>query len=339
MVLGARTLPRRLRRRQASSRNERGSGSNRETGKTVWLTSGGRFGYGAAMQTAAWLLCLALGTGPSPAARAGAPPSVDQVLDSVSQLVEFRGVAISPDGASVAWVEAVRGKDGPLPERSIISVATRIGAHPLQRRISAGAPGRWDERGISWSPGSRQLAFLSDAGGRRQQQLYVADVQTGRVRRLTHLKGTLSDAKWSPDGKRIALRFIEGVESKGPLFPTARDSGVVQEKIHECRIAVVDPATGRVREVSPSDLFVYEFEWSPDGSTFAAIGAHGSGDDNWWVAELFTISVGSGETRSIHKPPRQIACRHWSPDGQSVAFIGGLMSDEGQIGGDIYVVP
>src|SRR5260370_14749408 len=192
---------------------------------------------------------------------------------------------------------------------------------------------------MSWSPDGRQLAFFSDAGERRQQQLYVADVQTGRVRRLTHLNGTLSDASWSPDGKRIALRFIEGVESKGPLFPTARDSGVVQEKIHECRIAVVDPATGRVREISPPDLFVYEFEWSPDGSTFAAIGAHGSGDDNWWVAELFTIGIDSGQTRSIHKPSRQSAEPHWSPDGQSVAFIGGLMSDEGQIGGDIYVGP
>ena len=291
------------------------------------------------MRTVAWILSLALSAGAPPVGPGGTRRSVDQVLDSISQLVEFRGVAISPDGAIVAWVEAVRGKDGPLPERSIISVAAREGAQRRARRISAGTSGSWDERGISWSPDGRQLAFFSDAGERRQQQLYVADVQTGRVRRLTHLKGTLSDASWSPDGKRIALRFIEGVESKGPLFPTARDSGVVQEIIHECRIAVVDPATGRVRELSPSDLFVYEFEWSPDGSTFAAIGAHGSGDDNWWVAELFTISVDSGETRSIHKPKRQIAEPHWSPDGQSVAFIGGLMSDEGQIGGDIYVVP
>src|SRR5438876_9990763 len=29
----------------------------------------------------------------------------------------------------------------------------------------------------------------------------------------------------------------------------------------------------------------------------------------------------------------------WSPDGRSVAFIGGLMSDEGLNGGDIFVVP
>jgi len=290
------------------------------------------------MQTLASLFCLALATGASPVAGSPARPNVDQVLDSLSQLVEFRGVAISPDGSRIAWVEAVRGKDGPLSDRSIIFVAARDAAGAAPQRISAAAPGSWDERGIAWSPDGRRLAFLSDAGQRRQLQLYVADRQSGRPRKLTQLKGTLADPKWSPDGKRIAFRFIEGVEAKGPLFPTARDSGVVQEEIHESRIAVVDVATGNVRQSSPADLFIYEYDWSPDGSAFAAIGAHGSGDDNWWTAELFTISSTSGQARSIHKPKLQIAEPHWSPDGQTIAFIGGLMSDEGANGGDIYLV-
>ena len=35
----------------------------------------------------------------------------------------------------------------------------------------------------------------------------------------------------------------------------------------------------------------------------------------------------------------QIAVPRWSPDGQTIAFIGGLMSDEGVTGGDIFTVP
>ncbi len=291
------------------------------------------------MQTAAWFFCLALAANPTSTARAQSRPSVDQVLDSLSQLVEFRGVAISPDGSRVAWVEAVKGKDGPLPDRSFISVAARREGKTPARRISAGAPGSWEEQGMVWSPDGAQLAFFSDAGKRHQLQLYVADVRTGRARKLTRLSGTLADAKWSPDGKRIAFRFIEGVTSKGPLFPTARDSGVVQEVIHESRIAVVDVASEQVRQVSPADLFVYEYDWSPDGSTFAAIGAHGSGDDNWWIAELFTIDASSGRPQSVYKPNLQIADARWSPDGRSIAFIGGLMSDQGATGGDVYVVP
>ncbi len=40
----------------------------------------------------------------------------------------------------------------------------------------------------------------------------------------------------------------------------------------------------------------------------------------------------------IYAPKWQIAEPHISPDGKSVAFIEGLMSDEGSTGGDIYVV-
>jgi dipeptidyl aminopeptidase/acylaminoacyl peptidase len=40
----------------------------------------------------------------------------------------------------------------------------------------------------------------------------------------------------------------------------------------------------------------------------------------------------------VYKPPLQIAVPRWSPDGKSVAFIGGIMSDQGSTGGDIFVV-
>ncbi|MGA9061203.1 MAG: S9 family peptidase, partial [Terracidiphilus sp.] len=35
----------------------------------------------------------------------------------------------------------------------------------------------------------------------------------------------------------------------------------------------------------------------------------------------------------------QIAVLRWSPDGRSIAFIGGLMSDQGVTGGDVWIVP
>jgi hypothetical protein len=42
----------------------------------------------------------------------------------------------------------------------------------------------------------------------------------------------------------------------------------------------------------------------------------------------------SGSLRGL-----QIALPRWSPDGSRIAFIGGLMSDQGSTGGDIYAVP
>jgi dipeptidyl aminopeptidase/acylaminoacyl peptidase len=47
------------------------------------------------------------------------------------------------------------------------------------------------------------------------------------------------------------------------------------------------------------------------------------------------------DTQKISGPLHglQIALPRWSPDGKQIAFIGGLMSDQGSTGGDIWVVP
>src|SRR6202022_4456631 len=42
---------------------------------------------------------------------------------------------------------------------------------------------------------------------------------------------------------------------------------------------------------------------------------------------------------TIREQPMQVGNVRWSPNGKTIAFIGGLMSDEGVIGGDIYTLP
>ena len=113
---------------------------------------------------------------------------------------------------------------------------------------------------------------------------------------------------------------------------------MVEEKVEEQRIAIVD-APGRAARVSPADLYVYDYDWSPDGRRFAAEAVHGSGTNNYWTAELYVVDAASGEARSLWKPPLQIAQPRWSPDGASIAVIHGLMSDEGSTGGDVMRVP
>ena len=123
------------------------------------------------------------------------------------------------------------------------------------------------------------------------------------------------------------------------MGPATRDAGVVEDRIDEQRIAVVEVDTKALRFVSPPDLYVYEYAWSADGRLFAAVAAKGSGDDNWWRAELLAVDAASGATRLLWKPPLQIANPVFSPDGSTVAIIHGLMSDHGATGGDVVVVP
>ncbi len=284
-------------------------------------------------------ICLALLPIALPLAAAPDPAAVLRELHSA---VEFHDVVLSRDGTRVAWVEQVPTPDGPSPDRSIIQVVDRAATPPVPRRVTAGRDGQaHDEHDLAFSPDGRMLAFLSDAARPPQLQLFLADLGSGEVRQLTHVEGHLARPRFRPDGREIAVLFIEGgADEQGPLKPAARRTGVVDEQVKEQRLALV-PVDGSapLRPVSPPDLFVYEYDWRPDGGAVAATAAHGSGDDNWWVAKLFVIEVPGGAARVIHSPALQICEPRFSPDGRRIAFIEGLMSDAGSNGGDVFVVP
>jgi dipeptidyl aminopeptidase/acylaminoacyl peptidase len=125
--------------------------------------------------------------------------------------------------------------------------------------------------------GSLSFLFLFGAAA-------LSPLHGGAPRRITRLSGQLAQPKWSPDGKTIAFLFVAGsTHEPGALVASKPDAGVVEEKIDEQRIAVADVATGRARLVSPPNLYVYDYDWSPDGGLFAAEAAEGSGTNNYWI--------------------------------------------------------
>ncbi len=162
--------------------------------------------------------------------------------------------------------------------------------------------------------------------------------EASAAKQLTHIKGFLAGPGWSPDSKTIALLFTENAtRAAGPLVAETPDEGVVSEDFLEQRLTLVDVATASLRQLSPADTYVYEFDWSPDGKQLAITSAKGNGDDNWYIASLSAIDATSGEMRDVQpKPGMQIANPRWSPDGKTIIFIGGLMSDEPIPGGDVY---
>src|SRR3989442_12115585 len=167
----------------------------------------------------------------APTARA--ETSVEQVLNSLAAVRGFTQVAISPDGARVAWVESLGEKVG---GNSAIYIADLRNPSAAPRRISAGAGA---ELYVAWSPDGRRLTFLSDAAKKGQRQLYIAELAGGAPRKLTSLQGFLADPRWPPDGKPIAFLFTQNApRAPGPLQPMTRDAGAVEQRIYEERRAV-----------------------------------------------------------------------------------------------------
>ena len=82
-----------------------------------------------------------------------------------------------------------------------------------------------DDPGIevspSWSPDSRQIAFVSDRGG--SPQIYILDLASGRSRRLTFAGSYNTTPDWSPRGDRIA--YTGRVGSRFAIFTIGTDGG------------------------------------------------------------------------------------------------------------------
>ena len=273
---------------------------------------------------------------PAPNAKA-----LDDAMKAMFGVRTFQQAEISPDGKLVAWVESLPGAGGAPSADSAIYVAP-LTAPDAAKRITAGdGKAAHEEHDIAWSPDGKGIAFLSDAATNGQLQLFVASVDSGSARQLTHLKGFLASPGWSPDGKTVALLFTENAtRAAGPLVAEIPDEGVVSEEFLEQRLTIVDPTAASVRQISPADMYVYEFDWAPDSKRLVITAAHGNGDDNWYIAGLFKIDASSGAMADvIAKPGMQIGVPKWSPDGKTIAFIGGLMSDEPIVGGDVYLVP
>jgi dipeptidyl aminopeptidase/acylaminoacyl peptidase len=285
------------------------------------------------------------------------------------------GVDISPDGTTIAWT--IRGReDSALHLTSVADrdaakekLITVNGA----TNCSNTSP-LWSPDGQTLAFTSTCTASTTTSVPTRndqpQAQIFLWSKATGAVRQLTHVTGLFKQAAWSPDGKSIAFLFVENAtRSAGALDAMKPWSGVIGEDgVEVQRVYAVDAGTGLGNWLTPANLHVFEFDWAPKPFTdiydIAYIAAAPPGENNWWVAKLYGQTLGdtlacldrsrtcayNGRLNSGPKvvldPARtpgplhglQIAVPRWSPDGKRIALIGGLMSDQGSTGGDIWVV-
>ena len=271
---------------------------------------------------------------------------VDAVLQRLSAVHAFNAVALSPDGRMLAWVIATANG-------TRLYFATAQGTNAREVTVPGLHQG-CDFDNPAFSPDGSRLAFLSDCSVDRKQpqdNVFVLEIDRAGVqaRQVTRLKGLVHALRWTPDGRKLAFLYVPGDTHRvDALAATKPRVGVIGEaNIEHQRVAMVPANGGTPALLTPPTLFPYEFDVSPHARRIAFVAAPPPGDDNWWVSQLYVQDIRS------HAPPRavvnpnvirgplhgmQLALPRFSPDGRSIAFIGGLMSDQGVTGGDIYLI-
>jgi dipeptidyl aminopeptidase/acylaminoacyl peptidase len=272
-------------------------------------------------------------------AASAAPPTMRDVLRASYGVNDLSAVDLSPNGQAVVWQEIfhdVAHLDSP---RSYALYLRRLGGGARVRITAGTSAAYYDEEDPVWSPDGGEIAFFSDARSKGRQQIFVTRADGMHPRQVGTLSGNVQRLTWSPDGKSLAFLYIGGAHRQtGALAPGARDVGVIGAEVDEQRLATLDVATGALRLLTPSDTYVYEYGWSPDGRAIAVTCAKGNGDNNWWIARLARVDVATGAMRELFAPAFQLNDPQWSPDGAHIAVIGGVMSDFGSTGGDAYLV-
>ena len=276
-------------------------------------------------------------------------PRIESLLTQLGKVKSIHAAQLSPDGRQLAWV--VESDHKPA-----IQIADADGSRARAVDPSASSENCSQDE-IAWAPDSRHLAYISDCHGverkdkSRASQIVLADTQgKATPNALTTLNGNAQALRWSSDGSRLAFLYVEGATRRASAVAAAKPASgeVGVDGLEVQRIASVDAKGGALQMLTPAGSYVYEFSWSPDAQRLAYVSAPAPGDNNWWVAKLYVQNAQANANASVLVDTAsvsgdlhglQIALPRWSPDGSRIAFIGGLMSDQGSTGGDIYAVP
>jgi dipeptidyl aminopeptidase/acylaminoacyl peptidase len=248
-------------------------------------------------------------------------------------------VKISPDATHVAAIEGDSPHGGFWPTvRDLVIRRIKDGAN-TSVALPCGRVTQCWPTSLAWSPDSKELSFTLRTPGTHTYSIYSVDVNGSNLKRRIEFNGTLADIKYSAAGDLAVLAVENASKEVGATEAGAAISGDLDAAPPEQRIATLDG--GQLHWASPDTLFVYEYDWQPNGRSFVGTAAPGDGDTNWWTAKLYRFARQDGAAQVLYSPAtirQQMTLPTVSPDGRTVAFIAGLMSDFGSVGGDVYAI-
>lgn len=290
-----------------------------------------------ALRATTWFTLLTAAGLAAAAPPAAAPPAAAPSA-AAPAMHAYRALALNADGTRLAAIESDDAPGNLKKIPPVLVLRDTVSGRVVASYAAFGACADCQLDAPAWSPDQQALAFIGADRKAGSATLFV--LRDGKITALTTVKGVANSARWSRDGRQIAMLATVGAKKlTGAVEAGAAQVGEIGTAEDEQRIGVVPAQGGAFRLVSPPDTFVYEYDWTPDGKGFVVTSAKGNGDNNWWVATLGHVDAASGKLRILAAPKMQMNRPRVAPDGATVAFIGGLMSDFGSVGGDVYTVP
>lgn len=263
------------------------------------------------------------------AARVWAVDEARPTARDIAAMSSVGDVRISPDGTRLAYLVTTRTHDAsakPTDEDT-------MGGWKVERQLwlapvdGGGAPRQmtFAKEKVSnpaFTPDGKAVSFVRTSGGKAK--LHVLPLDGGEARAVDLDGSTPAVYRWSEDGTKIAFTANPKETDEEKAAKWASGGAVdVGNEWKQARLYIADAAGGNVRAVTDGMFNIIDFDWSPDGETFAVVQTASS--DPYEESSRHSAYLISAKDGSIVKPlqttQQQIDGISFSPDGSRVAFM------------------
>jgi Tol biopolymer transport system component len=217
----------------------------------------------------------------------------------------------SPDGKMIAFLTEP-GQDAESKEVWIVPVAEQ--GKPVATPTKIALPNVTFHSLGGWTPENKIALFFPSL---RHHAIYTVPASGGRATQVTPT-GIPHHPRWSPDGKRIYIRWGLGELAS---VPTGGGKTSPIPMRSDPRLVEATPGGGNAI--------------SPDGKKIVFSGYQ----EGMEGVHIWTIPVEGGEPTQLTTPPTDNRFPCWSPDGSSIAFISGEKNEENGYVAHIYTIP
>ena len=212
---------------------------------------------------------------------------------------------VSPDGRRIAFTS---DKTGSLR----LYVADLDGSNVQELKMGLSVKDVYEP---VWSPDGDRIVFGAlDLAHGVTRNLYVIDVATGRVRRITNESQDPWSPEWSPDGRSILYSVI--------IPGTLEVEGVYAVHVDSGQLRVVDVDTRRVQKVfGGPKVLAGDATWTPEGIVF--VRGRDLNPQRPNTVDLAVIRRGGGHPEhlaNISTSARFAWTPELSPDGATIAY-------------------
>jgi dipeptidyl aminopeptidase/acylaminoacyl peptidase len=241
-------------------------------------------------------------------------PTIDQVIE----LKRPGSVALSPDGATVAFTVTETNWDENAYETEIFVVPAK-GGGPVQltrARKSSSSP--------AWSPDGKWIAFISDRTDKRQ--IYLISPSAGEARAITNVDEGINTFAWSDDGTKIAFTMVdpksEAAKERDKKYGEFEVVDTEYRMVHLYVIDVDPDATAfaKPRRLTSGAFTVGSFDWSPDGKLIVFDHRADPNAASGASADISYVQVANSSMQKLVTQDGPDSNPMFSPDGKFVAF-------------------